>query len=70
MYVSIQCLIMASLLSPPSSLVPGTQYYYIFGDSSYGWSEGFSFRASPTPGPDVTTRVVAYGGMCGLLQFY
>ena len=33
----------------------------MFGDV-YGWSEEFSFRAAPEPGPNVTTRVIAFGG--------
>ncbi len=33
----------------------------MFGDV-YGWSQEFTFTAAPKPGPDVTTRVVAYGG--------
>jgi len=37
------------------------RYYYIFGDV-YGWSEEFSFKAAPVPGPDVTTRVLSIGG--------
>ena len=47
----------------PRRLVPGTQYYYTFGDT-YGWSAEYSFTAAPKPGPNVTTRVVAYGGVC------
>ena len=46
----------------PVSLVPGTKYYYKFGDDSYGWSDEYSFKAAPTPGPTVTTRVLAVGG--------
>ena len=43
------------------SLQPATKYYYIFGDV-YGWSEEFTFKSPPQPGPDVTTRVLAFGG--------
>ena len=47
-----------------TSLTPGTQYYYMFGDSVDGlMSDVYSFRALPQTGPDVTVRVVAYGGM-------
>lgn len=45
-----------------SRLIPGKKYYYIFGDSSYGWSDEYSFKAAPTPGPTVTTRILAVGG--------
>ena len=44
------------------SLQPSKKYYYVFGDS-YGWSEEYSFKAPPIPGPNVTTRVIAFGGM-------
>ena len=44
-------------------LVPGRRYYYKFGDDSFGWSDEFSFKAAPTPGPSVTTRVLAIGGI-------
>lgn len=44
------------------SLEPEKKYYYVFGDS-YGWSKEYSFKAPPIPGPDVTTRVIAFGGM-------
>jgi len=42
------------------------KYYYKFGDNSSAlassWSQEFTFRAAPLAGPDVTTRVVVYGG--------
>ena len=44
-----------------SRLVPGAQYYYVFGDT-YGWSEEHSFRATPKPGASVTSKIIAYGG--------
>ena len=43
------------------SLKPATKYYYTFGDV-YGWSEEFMFKSAPEPGPNVTTRVLAFGG--------
>ena len=46
-----------------SSLVPTQKYYYQTGDEKYGWSEEYSFRAPPTPSPDVTTRVIVFGDM-------
>ena len=48
-----------------TSLTPGGPYYYMFGDSVDGlMSDLYSFRAAPQTGPDVTVRVVAYGGIC------
>ena len=41
--------------------MPGVKYYYKFGDV-FGWSEEASFRAAPRPGPNITTRVLAFGG--------
>ncbi len=43
-------------------LDPQTKYYYKFGDEAYGWSEEFSFTSAPETGPDITTRVLAFGG--------
>ena len=50
--------------STHSSLIPGTTYHYMFGDSGPGgsWSPEFSFTAPPPVGPNSTTRVVAFGG--------
>ena len=44
------------------SLTPATKYYYQFGDDAYGWSEEFTFKSAPVPGPNVTTRVLTFGG--------
>ena len=44
-------------------LEPQTKYFYIFGDDAYGnWSEEYSFTSAPEPGPNVVTRVLAFGG--------
>lgn len=55
---------MTTVHSTHSSLIPGTTYYYMFGDSGPGgsWSQEFSFTAPPPVGPSATTRVVAFGG--------
>lgn len=56
------------------SLIPGTRYYYIFGDPSYGWSAEHSFTAAPESGPNASTRVIAFGGRvygpCLIGQWY
>lgn len=39
------------------------KYYYRFGDDAYGWSDEFTFNAAPVPGPNVTTKVLAFGGI-------
>ncbi|XP_064383549.1 uncharacterized protein LOC135332138 [Halichondria panicea] len=44
-------------------LKPQTKYFYIFGDDAYGWSEEFNFTSAPKTGPDVVTRVLAFGDM-------
>ena len=46
------------------SLIPGTKYYYMFGseEGEGGFSEERVFTAPPIPGPNVTTRILAYGG--------
>ena len=55
-------------------LIPGTTYHYKFGDNAYGWSDEYTFRAAPTPGPSVETRVLAIGGkfmyICVLLLLF
>lgn len=50
------------LLSLHDSLSPGQKYYYRFGDDAYGWSDEFTFTSAPVPGPNVTTRVLTFGG--------
>ena len=62
---------------PDFRIVPGIRYYYIFGDDAYGWSDEFSFKAAPTPGPSVNTKELAIAGefedagsssqVCGLI---
>ena len=47
--------------------MPGMKYYYKFGDA-FGWSEEASFHAAPQPGPDVITRVLAFGGRDSLYE--
>ena len=42
-------------------LTPGMKYLYSFGDDNYGWSKQYTFTV-PLPGPDVTTKIIAYGG--------
>ena len=37
------------------------KYLYSFGDDKYGWSKQYTFTV-PLPGPDITTKIVAYGG--------
>ncbi|XP_064405797.1 uncharacterized protein LOC135350876 [Halichondria panicea] len=44
-------------------LEPQTKYFYIFGDAAYGWSEEYSFTSAPETGPNVITRVLAFGDM-------
>ena len=44
------------------SLTAGAKYYYRFGDDTFGWSDEFTFNAAPVPGPNVTTKVLAFGG--------
>lgn len=45
------------------SLAPATKYYYKFGsEGEGGWSDEYMFMSPPIPGPDVTTKVLAYGG--------
>ena len=44
------------------SLNPGQRYYYIYGDY-YGWSDESNFVAAPKAGDDVTTTVIAFGGL-------
>ncbi len=49
----------------PYRLTPGVKYYYTFGtEGSGGYSEEQYFIAPPTPGPNVTTKILAYGGKC------
>lgn len=45
-------------------LTPGTKYYYIFGCTvgSGGFSGEQVFTSPPVPGPNVTTKILAYGG--------
>ena len=38
------------------------KYLYSFGDDKYGWSKQYTFTIPQQPGPDVTTKIVAYGG--------
>ena len=49
------------------SLVPGQDYYYMFGDT-YGWSSEYNFTAAPYSGPNSTIRVIAFGGNMLFLQ--
>lgn len=46
-------------------LAPGAKYYYVFGstEGDGGYSEERVFTAPPIPGPNVTTRILAYGGV-------
>lgn len=52
------------------SLAPGGKYYYRFGDNAYGWSDEFTFNAAPVPGPNVTTKVLAFGGRYIIIWLY
>ena len=45
------------------SLTPSSKYFYRFGDDAYGWSNEFNFTSAPVPGPNVTTRVLTFGGI-------
>ena len=38
------------------------KYLYSFGDDKYGWSKQYTFTVPHLPGPDVTTKIIAYGG--------
>ena len=38
------------------------KYLYSFGDDKYGWSKQYTFTVPPLSGPDVTTKIIAYGG--------
>ena len=44
------------------SLTPGQRYYYVYGDY-FGWSGEKSFKAALTSKKDVTTNVIAFGGL-------
>jgi len=59
--VTCRNIFVCGLVSLFFRLVPGTQYFYKFGDT-YGFSDESTFRAAPVPGPSVTTRVLALGG--------
>lgn len=45
------------------NLTPGQRYQYKFGDDESGWSPVYSFKAAPTPAPDATVKIIAYGDM-------
>ena len=38
------------------------KYVYSFGDDKYGWSKQYTFTVPQQSGPDVTTKIIAYGG--------
>ena len=52
----------ASSIMVYHSLTPGQRYYYVYGDY-YGWSGEKSFKAAPSSNTDVTTNVIAFGGL-------
>jgi hypothetical protein len=43
-------------------LTPGTKYYYQCGTTDGGYSAEQTFTAPPTPGPNVITKILAFGG--------
>jgi len=44
------------------NLIPGQQYFYIFGDV-FGYSSEYTFFGPPAVGPDQTLRLLAWGDM-------
>lgn len=44
------------------SLTPGKKYYYMYGDSTYGYSGEEVFTAAPKSGSDTTISVISFGG--------
>ena len=50
-------------MSLQCSLKPATRYYYMFGSDNGGWSEERVFMSAPIPGPELSIRILAYGGI-------